>query len=66
MCRFFFAWTNAMREKMENPNPPVEQASIERDLDTIRSRLDEPLFASASAKGMSMTIEQAIADAIEV
>jgi len=60
-----FAWTNAMREKLGDPRPPVEQASVEHDLAVIRSKIDESEFANFSAEGRTMTVEQAIALALE-
>ena len=60
-----FAWTNAMRERMGDHRPPIEQASIERDLAVIRSKVDESEFANFSADGRTMTVEQAIALALE-
>lgn len=55
-----FAWADAMREKMGDPRPPVEQASVERDLATIRSQMDDVEFAQLLAQGRSITVEQAI------
>ncbi|HXQ36007.1 MAG TPA: tetratricopeptide repeat protein, partial [Anaerolineales bacterium] len=60
-----FAWTNAMREKLGDPRPPVEQASVERDLAFIRSKVDEGEFENFSAKGRTMTVEQAIDFALQ-
>ena len=60
-----FAWTNAMREKMGDPRPPVEQASIEHDLAILRAKLTEAEFANFSAEGSTITTKQAIALALE-
>ena len=60
-----FAWTEAMRENMGDPRPPVEKASIERDLAVIHSKLDDAEFANFTAEGRTMTVEQAIASALE-
>ena len=60
-----FAWTDAMREEIGDQRPPVEQASIENDLAIIHSKLDATEFTRLSAIGRTMTIEQAIALAIE-
>ena len=50
---------------MGDPRPPVEQASVERDLAVIRSKVDENEFANFSAEGRTMTVEQAIDFALE-
>jgi len=60
-----FAWTDAMREKIGDPRPPVEQASVERDLAVIHSKIDDTEFTYLSAEGHTMTVEQAIALALE-
>lgn len=56
-----FAWADAMREKMGDHRPPVEQASVERDLAIIHSQLNDVEFAKLLAEGRSITVEQAIA-----
>jgi predicted ATPase/class 3 adenylate cyclase len=60
-----FAWADMMREKIGDHRPPVEQNSIERDLSVIRAQLDQAEFASLSAEGSNMTVQQAVADALE-
>jgi predicted ATPase/Tfp pilus assembly protein PilF/DNA-binding XRE family transcriptional regulator len=56
-----FAWADAMREKIGDPRPPVEQSSVERDLAIILSHLDDIAFENAYQTGRTMTTEQAIA-----
>jgi len=60
-----FAWADAMREKIGDPRPPVEQASIEKDLAAVHSKLDDAEFTRFTAEGRTMTMEQAIALALE-
>jgi len=60
-----FAWADAMRDEIGDQRPPVEQASVERDLAIIHSKLDDTEFAKLSAEGRTMTVEQAIALAQE-
>jgi predicted ATPase/DNA-binding XRE family transcriptional regulator len=60
-----FAWTDAMREKLENPRWPPEQAEVDRDLATIKAQLGEAAFAAAHAAGRAMTLEQAVAYALD-
>ena len=60
-----FAWTNAMREKMGDHRPPVEQASIERDVAMICAKIDGTEFTRLLGEGQAMTTEQAIALALE-
>jgi predicted ATPase/Tfp pilus assembly protein PilF len=59
-----FAWTDAMREKAGDQRPPVEQASMEKDLAVIHSQMDDSEFENAYNTGHSLTEEQAIALAL--
>jgi tetratricopeptide (TPR) repeat protein len=56
-----FAWADAMREKIGDPRPPVEQSSVERDFAIIRSHLNDIAFEKVYQTGRTMTTEQAIA-----
>ena len=60
-----FAWADTIREQIGDHRPPLEQQSVERDLAGIHSRLDDVEFKKLSAQGSSMTVEQAIALAME-
>jgi len=60
-----FTWTNARREKIGNPRPPLEQKSVDRDLAVLHSKLGDAEFEKYSAEGRGMTVEQAIALALE-
>jgi predicted ATPase/class 3 adenylate cyclase/DNA-binding CsgD family transcriptional regulator len=59
-----FGWADAMREAIGDRRPPVEQADVDRDMITIHSQLDETAFSAAYAEGRAMTMEQAIAYAL--
>jgi hypothetical protein len=59
-----FAWADAMREKIGDSRPPIEQASVDRDLAGIRSQLDDTTFENACKAGRHLTQEQAIEDAL--
>ncbi len=61
-----FAWADATREKMGDHRPPVEQASVEKDLAVIHSKIDDAEFTRLSAEGRTMSVEKAIALALEV
>ena len=60
-----FAWADTMREKIGDHRPPIEQASVEKDLAIIHSKINDTEFTRLSAEGRSMTVEQAIALALE-
>lgn len=55
-----FAWANVMREKIGDHRPPVEQASVDRDLAVLRSQLDDSTFERLWREGGRLTQDQAI------
>ncbi len=59
-----FGWNDSMRETLDDRRPPVEQASVDRDLATIRTQLDEAAFSAAYAAGKTLTLEEAVAEAL--
>ncbi len=60
-----FAWTDSMRAKLGDPRPPVERASIERDLEVIHSLINDSDMARFSTEGQNMTVEEAVALALD-
>jgi tetratricopeptide (TPR) repeat protein len=60
-----FAWADEMRRTNDNPRPENEQASVDCDLAAIRAQLDEASLQTAEAAGRAMTLEQAMANALE-
>ena len=61
-----FSFATKRREYIQDPRPPVEQASVEHDLAVIHSQLDDTDFENAYTTGCAMTMEQAIALATEI
>jgi predicted ATPase/class 3 adenylate cyclase len=59
-----FTWADAMRDKIGEHRPPVEQNSVEKDLAVIRSKVSDEEFAKFSEEGRLLTTEQAIALAL--
>ena len=53
--------TEALREALGTPLPPVERAAYERSVAATRAQLGEKPFAAAWARGRTMTPEQALA-----
>jgi tetratricopeptide (TPR) repeat protein len=60
-----FAWADSMRDKIGDHRPPVEQASVEKDLAVIRANLIEAEFSKLAEEGSTMSMEQALALAEE-
>jgi tetratricopeptide (TPR) repeat protein len=59
------AWADAARESLGDRRPAVEQAVVDRDLNAIRAQLSETALNAAQVEGRAMTVEQAIAYALE-
>ena len=60
-----FAAANALREQRSTPMTPHEQSYFEAQLKGLREKMNEMQFDSAWSKGYAMTMEQAIALALE-
>jgi predicted ATPase/DNA-binding XRE family transcriptional regulator len=60
-----FAWADAMREKLNNRRPPVEQADVRKDITTCLARMGEAAFSDAYDQGKKMSLEDTIACALE-
>jgi adenylate cyclase len=56
----------ALRDEIGAPLPPVEQEKLERLLEDARSALDDSASAAAWAKGLSLSLDQAIEEALEM
>ncbi|HEV2122651.1 MAG TPA: tetratricopeptide repeat protein, partial [Chloroflexota bacterium] len=55
----------ALREALGAPLPPADRAKLEPMIAAARAQLDEAAWAAAWAEGRAMSLEQAIADALE-
>ncbi len=60
-----FAWADAMRDEIGDHRPPIEQASVERDLEVLRSQLNDSDFARLTAEGQRLTMEEAVTLALQ-
>jgi predicted ATPase/DNA-binding CsgD family transcriptional regulator len=59
-----YAWADCLLQKSYGLRPANEQADVEQDFLLIHSGLDEPARQAAEAKGISLTLEQAIVMAL--
>jgi len=60
-----FAFVTEQREDIHGQRAPVEQDSVDKDLAVIQSQLTEEEVVASTEKGRTMTLEQAIALALE-
>ena len=58
-------WTDTICEKIGHQRPPIEHASIERDIAMIRAKLNDFAFSSPVAKGRTLSIADAVTLALE-
>ncbi|HEX9440857.1 MAG TPA: hypothetical protein VF909_14320, partial [Roseiflexaceae bacterium] len=56
----------ALRKAIGAPLPPVERPDYERTVAAARAQLDAATFATAWAEGQALTLEQVIAEALDV
>ncbi len=59
------AWADAMRKKLGNPRPPVEQGNVDKNITTCLAKLGEVTFSDAYEEGKKMSLEEAITCALE-
>ena len=57
--------TLSICEKIGHQRPPIEHASIERDIAMIRAKLNDFAFSSPVAKGRTLPIADAVTLALE-
>jgi len=60
-----FGAAEAIFDAIRIPLVPYQRAQRDRDVATTRTQLDEAAFLSAQAEGRAMTLEQAVASALE-
>ena len=60
-----FAWADYMRRKNGGHRPANEQADVDQDLSILSAHLDEADLQAAASAGQAMTLEEAIALAIQ-
>ncbi len=60
-----FGAAEGLREAMGAPLPPADRAEHERSVAAVRAALGEDAFAVAWAEGRAMSLEQAVANALQ-
>jgi tetratricopeptide (TPR) repeat protein len=60
-----YACATEQRNAMSEPRPPVEAAAVERDLAHLRDALDDASYRDQFAAGRGLTLEEAVARALE-
>jgi len=60
-----FGAAEALRENINIPMMPTERPEYDREGSDLRANMDEAAFAKAWAEGRALTMDQAIAYALE-
>jgi len=58
-------WADTARKKIGDTRPPIEQKDVDQDIAACRLAMGETAFSDACAAGGVMTLEQAVAYALE-
>ncbi len=61
-----FGAAAALREAVGLPREPIDQRPYERHVAEVRTALSEAQFTAAWAEGRTMTLEDAVAEALAV
>jgi tetratricopeptide (TPR) repeat protein len=59
-----FACADAMRLKLGNPRPPIEQGDVDKDMTACLAKLGEAAFSDAYDNGEKMSFDEAVAYAL--
>jgi predicted ATPase/DNA-binding XRE family transcriptional regulator len=58
-------WSDATREEIGDPRPRLEQTDVDRDILAIHAKFGKTAYEAAYAKGRAMTLDEAVAFALE-
>ena len=58
-------WSDATRKEMGDPRPRIEQADLDRDITTIKTKIGSSAFEAAYDSGRKMTLDEAVALALD-
>jgi hypothetical protein len=58
-------WVDSMRKKLNDPRPPLEQATIDQNIAACLAKMGEVAFSDAYDEGQKMSLDEAVAYALE-
>ena len=58
-------WSDALRERIGDPRPPLEQADVDKIIAACLAKMGEVAFSDAYEEGKKMSLEEAVAYALE-
>ncbi len=65
-CARLLGASNAMRERMQRPRSPWQEADLERPFAAARASISEAAWQSSYAAGQEMTVEAVLAEYVEL
>ena len=60
-----FACADAMRKKLGNPRPPIEQGDVDKDITACLAQMGEVSFSDAYEDGNGMSLEEAVVSVLK-
>ena len=61
-----YGFAASLRALLGAPLPPIDRPSHQQTVAALRAQLDEPTFLNAWTQGQAMTLEEALAEAVQV
>ena len=58
-------WVDAMRKKLQDPRPPLEQANMDQNIAACLAKMGEVAFSDVYDEGQKMSLDEAVAYALE-
>jgi len=65
LAAWLIGWADATRTRIITPRPFLEQENIDKDIAAIMGRIGEPAYQAAYESGQVMTLDDAVALALE-
>ena len=63
--RSYLGWSDALRERISDPRPPLEQADVDKITAACVAEMGEVAFSDAYDLGSAMSIDEAVVYALE-
>ena len=65
MAARLIGWSDALRQRIDDPRPRLEQADVDKIIAACIAKLGKTAFSEAYSEGQKMTLEEAVSHALE-
>ena len=65
MAGQLIGWSDALRERIGDPRPPLEQADVDKIIAACVTKVGEAAFSDAYDEGQKMSLDEAVAYVLE-